>query len=311
MELRQLKYFVKAAETLNFSEAAKALYVTQSTLSQQVRQLEDEIGIQLFERSSHNVILTEAGQEMLPYAIEAIHSAASCVDRINDLKQMLTGTLKIGVTYTFIPILTETVDEFMKRYPAVRIDICCKPMEELMQMLQKREVDFVLAFKPTRRYPDINSYTLFYNRLSAIVRSGHHRLSAIVRSGHPIAERRSISLKDLSAYNLIMPARGLQSRNAFEAIPSRSDYEFSIRAELNEVNILLQLVSKSNLVSVLSEATIHNEPLLKAIPIDAPGSEMEGCVHVLKNTYRKRSAHEFIQMLNSSSAVSEYRTGSL
>ena len=270
MELRQLKYFVKAAETLNFSEAAKALYVTQSTLSQQVRQLEDEIGIQLFERSSHNVILTEAGQEMLPYAIEAIHSAASCVDRINDLKQMLTGTLKIGVTYTFIPILTETVDEFMKRYPAVRIDICCKSMEELMQMLEKREVDFVLAFKPTRRYPDINSYTLFYNRLSAIV-----------RSGHPIAERRSISLKDLSAYNLIMPARGLQSRNAFEAIPSRSDYEFSIRAELNEVNILLQLVRKSNLVSVLSEATIHNEPLLKAIPIDAPGSEMEGCVHVL------------------------------
>lgn len=300
MELRQLKYFVKAAETLNFSEAAKALYVTQSTLSQQVRQLEDEIGIQLFERSSHNVILTEAGQEMLPYAIEAIHSAASCVDRINDLKQMLTGTLKIGVTYTFIPILTETVDEFMKRYPAVRIDICCKSMEELMQMLEKREVDFVLAFKPTRRYPDINSYTLFYNRLSAIV-----------RSGHPIAERLSISLKDLSAYNLIMPARGLQSRNAFEAIPSRSDYEFSIRAELNEVNILLQLVRKSNLVSVLSEATIHNEPLLKAIPIDAPGSEMEGCVHVLKNTYRKRSAYEFIQMLNSSSAVSEYRTGSL
>ena len=84
---------------------------------------------------------------------------------------------------------------------------------------------------------------------------------------------------------------------------------------MNEVNILLQLVRKSNLVSVLSEATIHNEPLLKAIPIDAPGSEMEGCVHgcvhVLKNTYRKRSAYEFIQMLNSSSAVSEYRTVSL
>ena len=124
---------------MNFSEAAKAMYVTQSTLSQQIRQLEDEIGILLFERSSHNVILTEAGQEMLPYAIEAIHSAASCVDRINDLKQMLTGTLRIGVTYTFIPILTETVDEFMKCYPAVKMDICCKPMEELMQMLEEDE----------------------------------------------------------------------------------------------------------------------------------------------------------------------------
>ena len=188
----------------------------------------------------------------------------------------------------------------MKQYPSVKIDICCKPMEELMQLLEKREVDFVLAFKPTRRYPDINSYTLFYNKLSAIV-----------RTGHPVADRHSISLKDLAAYSLIMPAKGLQSRNAFDAIPSRADYEFSIRAELNEVNVLLQLVRKSNLVSVLSEATIHNEPFLKAIPIDAPGSEMEGCVHVLKNTYRKRSAQEFIRLLNSSSAISEFRSASL
>lgn len=296
MELRQLRYFAKTAETLNFSEAAKALFVTQSTLSQQIRQLEDELGIQLFERTSHTVALTEAGQELLPYAIETLHSATSCIDRINDLKNLLAGTLKIGVTYTFIPILTETVDAFMKKYPSVKIDVCCKSMEELMELLEKREVDFVLAFKPTRRYTHIKSYTLFYNRLSAIV-----------RAGHPVADRTSITLKDLSAYDLIMPSKGLQSRNAFDAIPSRPDYDFKIRAELNEVNILLELVRKSSLVSVLSEATIHNEPLLKAVHIDAPGSEMEGCVHVLKDTYRKRSAYEFIQMLNASDAVSEYR----
>ena len=66
MELRQLRYFVKAAETLNFSEAAKGLYITQSTLSQQIRQLETELDVQLFQRNSHEVTLTEAGAELLP-----------------------------------------------------------------------------------------------------------------------------------------------------------------------------------------------------------------------------------------------------
>ena len=66
MEFRQLKYFAKAAETLNFSEAAKALCVTQSTLSQQIKFLEQELGTQLFQRNSHAVFLTESGSELLP-----------------------------------------------------------------------------------------------------------------------------------------------------------------------------------------------------------------------------------------------------
>ena len=77
MELRQLRYFVKAAETLNFSEAAKGLYITQSTLSQQIRQLETELDVQLFQRNSHEVTLTEAGAELLPYAKETLYAAAT------------------------------------------------------------------------------------------------------------------------------------------------------------------------------------------------------------------------------------------
>ena len=75
MELRQLKYFVKIAELLNFSDASKALFVTQSTLSQQIKQLEQELGSQLFQRSSHRVGLTEAGSELLPLARATLHEA--------------------------------------------------------------------------------------------------------------------------------------------------------------------------------------------------------------------------------------------
>lgn len=72
MELRQLKYFLMVAKTLSFSEAAKRLNITQGTLSQQIKQLEDELGFQLFSRTSHSVALTEAGEELLPAAKQTV-----------------------------------------------------------------------------------------------------------------------------------------------------------------------------------------------------------------------------------------------
>ncbi|MCM1176973.1 MAG: LysR substrate-binding domain-containing protein [Bacteroides sp.] len=293
MELRQLRYFVTAARTLNFSEAAKSVYVTQSTLSQQIRQLETELGVQLFDRNSHEVVLTEAGEELLPYAVKTLESAETCVLHIHDIQNLLSGTLTIGVTYTFIPILTETVRGFMKEYPEVRLNICCKTMEELMVMLAKREVDFVLAFRPTCRYANIESHAIFDNRLAAIV-----------RADHPLAGKCAVSIGDIEPYGLILPSRGLQARNTLESLLSRYDgHSLKVKAELNEVNILLQLVRQGNMITILSEATIHNEPGLVALPFDVQGCEMEGCIHMLRNSYRKRSAKEFIRMLGESDAV--------
>lgn len=293
MELRQLKYFAKVAETLNFSEAAKALYITQSTLSQQVKQLEIEIGSQLFSRTSHNVSLTEAGIELLPLAQQTLDSARLCLERINDLNNLETGTLNIGVTYSFGPILNETLVSFMKKYPHIKLNIFYKPMAELMDLLRRREVDFALAFKPSETIEGIESHILFQNPLSAIV-----------REHHPLASYKKISLAELQHYDLALPAKGLQARNAFEHISSQN-YKFRIRVELNEVNILLTLLRNTQLVSILAEATIHNEARVKAIPLDIPDNIMAGCVHILSNTYRKRSMQEFIRLLSESIAVRE------
>lgn len=71
MELRQLRYFEKTSELLNFTEAAKALFISQSTLSQQIKQLESELGVLLFDRVGKRIVLTEAGSSFLPYARNA------------------------------------------------------------------------------------------------------------------------------------------------------------------------------------------------------------------------------------------------
>lgn len=292
MELRQLKYFVKAAETLNFSDAAKVLCVTQSTLSQQIRQLEQDMDTPLFLRNSHTVSLTEAGAELLPYARNALHAAAACADRLHDLRDLLAGTLNIGVTFTFSPILTETLLEFMKKYPAVRLSICYQPMAELMCKLMRREVDFVLAFKPSQYYEGVESHTLFDNHLAAIV-----------HEHHPLARLDVVEPADIVRYDMALPARGLQAREAFELLVARYRLHLNVRAELNEVNILLKLIRQSQLVTVLSEATISGEQGLCAVPLSLPDIGMQGCVHTLQGAYRKRSACEFIRLLSESNAV--------
>lgn len=291
MELRQLRYFAKAAETLNFSDAAKALNIAQSSLSQQIKQLEDELNVQLFLRNSHSIRLTEAGEEMLPFALRTIHDAETCADRIHDLQKLLTGTLNIGITYSFSPILTETVISFMKMYPHIKLNIIYKPMSELMELLAKRDLDFVLAFKPTKPVADVESHILFQNSLSAIV-----------SSTHPLASKDKVTLAELGKYELALPSKGLQARNAFDSLVTTYN-DFQIRIELNEVNILLKLIRQTHLVTVLAEDSIYNECDVKAIPLDVPDNEMIGCVHILKDTYHKHSMKEFIRLLSESLIV--------
>lgn len=294
MELRQLKYFVKTAETLNFSEAARQLFVTQSTLSQQIRQLEQELGVELFLRDSHSVRLTESGEHLLPGARRTLQEADSCFAQVSDLKQMLTGVLNIGITYSFAPVLAESVREFTRQYPGVKLNIVCRNMTEILDLLKRREVDFVLCFKPSVLDDDIESHTLFDTHLAVIV-----------GRGHPLADRTSLTPEDLRPYALALPAKETQARSIFDLCYPGATSALRVAVEINEVHVLLDLVRATRLVTVLSENVLYRTEALKAIPFDAPGTQMEGCVHTLKKTYRKRAVDEFIRILSQSDAVME------
>ena len=295
MELRQLYYFVKVAETLNFSEAARSLFVTQSTLSQQVKQLEEEFGTALFERDSHSVSLTENGSRLLPLAQRTLQDARDCINQIKDLQEMVSGELIVGVTYSFCPMLTETVKSFIDAYPGVKLRIVSKSSEELISMLRKREVDFVLAFKPNESYDDIESQILFDDRLSVIL-----------RNDHPLAGRSSLRMEDLQRQKIALPAKGLQARNALDRSIDIAGQNLNICIELNEINILLDIVQSSHVLTILSEATIyHHKDRLKAIPLEIPRNQMEGCIHVLRKAYRKRSAEAFVRLLRESNEIME------
>ena len=292
MELRQLKYFLRVAETLNFSVAARELFITQSTLSQQILNLEHELDQQLFERNSHEVLLTEAGQMLVPLARECLYDADTLLQRVQELKQLLTGELNIGVTFSFSSMIAETMADYLKKYPKVKLNVCYASMTELINKLLRHELDLVLAFKPTEQNAHIESHLLFDNRLAAIV-SDHHSL----------AGKKNVTLQEMEKYCLVLPAIGMQARNAFEQLIAGANYHPRVKAEVSYVSLLFKLVRQTNYVTILAESTIANEAGLRAIPIEAPSNHMQGCIHTLKNAYQKPSAREFIQMLNLSTAI--------
>lgn len=297
MELRQLRYFVKVAELLNFSEAARALCVTQSTLSQQIKQLETELSAQLFERTSHSVSLTEAGEGILPCAQRAIYEADMCSERIGDLSGMASGVLRLGVTYSFAPIVSQSLLDFMKLHPHVRLNIRYGSFDELIALLRKRDIDMALAFKTADSMLEgVQSHILFQNYLAAIV-----------NRYHALASRQVVTLSDLERYDMALPSKGMQARRVIDnTVAPRCS--LNVRMELNSVSLLLHLVENSNMVTVLAEATIQNSQSVKAVRLDIPDGELTGCIHTLANSYRKRSMIEFVKILTDSLAIRSRQT---
>lgn len=296
MELRQLKYFVKVAELLSFSKAAKELYITQSTLSQQIKQLEDELDMALFFRNNHKVTLTEAGETFLEGAKKTLAEADDNKAKIMDLALGHRGVLNIGVTYSFGSILTETVLAFKKEFPDVQLNICYRNVMELMELVSDGELDFALSFRSSEKYESVESHILFDNKLCIVV-----------REDHPLTRKNIVRLADLEDYEVILPSIGLQARNAFDTIIAERNLNLKVAIEANEVNTILNLLRKSNYITVLSETVVLEHSGLVTVEIDDAECSMEGCLHFCANRYRKRSTEEFIRLLSETKALRRSR----
>ncbi len=294
MELRQLNYFVKTAHTLNFSEAARQLYISQSTLSQQIGQLEDELKCKLFKRDSHKVSLTEYGERLLPMARKCMQDADACVIEVGNIKNLMTGTLNIGVTHSFSSLFWHTMKEFLYTYKGVKLNVYYTNTEKLVNMLLKRDIDFALAFKSENNYEEFESYPLFQDTLCAIVPKKHE-----------LASKKKVHLKDLETYPIAMPTKGVQGRRWIDReLRNNPDIHLRTRIELNDAKFLLDLVEQGEkLVTILAGTTIANHKNLVAIPLDIKDNILQGCVHVMKDRYRKHSASEFVRMLRESPYV--------
>lgn len=149
MDLKQLRYFMAIVEERQITAAARRLHMAQPPLSNQMKMLEDEIGLQLFRRGPHHIELTEAGELLAARAAQLLDMAAMTKRELQDLKQGLCGTLAIGtVSSSGNLLMHEGMQAFRAKFPRVHFEIHDGNTYQLIDMLEKRLIEIAIVRTP-------------------------------------------------------------------------------------------------------------------------------------------------------------------
>jgi LysR family hydrogen peroxide-inducible transcriptional activator len=197
MNLRALQYFVKLAEIRHFSKAAIACFVSQPTLSTQIKKLEDELGVQLVERSPKNIMLTPVGTEIA----ERARLVLSDIDQIKAVARRAgdptDGRLRLGLFPTLAPyLLPHVVPVIRKRYPNLSLQLTEEKTDHILKMLQQGELDAALLALPVSA--DEMEVEILFNEPFVMALPGNH----------PLAEKSQIDLEDLNGSELLLLDEG-------------------------------------------------------------------------------------------------------
>lgn len=178
MNLQDLKYLVAVAEQRHFGRAAEACYVSQPTLSSQIKKLEDELGVILLERTNKRVDLTPVGARILAHAQASLAEAAQMEEVARAARDPLVGPLKLGVIPTLAPYLMPLILKPLKHaYPGLTIELWEDQTRALIEGLRDHRLDAALLATPPES-PEITEIALFEEPLLAALPFGHRRASA-------------------------------------------------------------------------------------------------------------------------------------
>lgn len=199
MEFRVLKYFLMVAREENITKAAALLHLTQPTLSRQLMQLEEELGVKLFHRSKHSIILTEDGMLLKRRAQEIISLSDKTVQELSHKEDVLSGEIAIGCGETKnLLFLSEQIRKFRQKYPLVQFSIHSAIADDIKERIEKGILDIGLLMEPV----DVGKYEF-------IRMPQKEKWGILVRKDSELAAKESINPKDLTNVPLIMVKREL------------------------------------------------------------------------------------------------------
>ncbi|NMF65659.1 LysR family transcriptional regulator [Brasilonema octagenarum UFV-E1] len=248
MELRHLRYFVAVAEELHFGRAAERLHMTQQPLSQQIRQLEDELGVLLFERTKRRVQLTEPGKAFLVEARHILLKATEAVEIVRQVAQGESGRLKVGFSgFATYSVLPKALRIFRERFPRVELELEEMTTSAQVQALQEQQIHLGLMIPPT---PDASL------TLEPILKEP---LVVILPETHPLATQPELALPMLANESFILVSRQLEPGYYDQCISLFQQAGFSPKVvqKASQKQTILGLVSAGMGVS-LAPASIRN-----------------------------------------------------
>lgn len=197
MEIRVLRYFLAVVREESITKAAEVLHITQPTLSRQLAQMEEEIGVKLFDRGSRKIQLTNEGILLRRRAEEILQLVDKTEKELVEQEKQVEGKISIGCGETAsMQILPELIDSFRQKYPRVTFDIFTATADLVKEQMDKGLLDIGLLLEPI----DMEKYDFI--RLNV-----REKWVVLMRPDDPLSEKESVNAKDLSTLPLILPRR--------------------------------------------------------------------------------------------------------
>ncbi|GHC44019.1 transcriptional regulator CynR [Streptomyces cinnamoneus] len=285
LELRHLRYLLAVAEHGNFTRAAEDLHISQPTLSQQIKQLERTLGVQLLDRTGRTVRLTDAGAVYTDHARRALRDLAAAERAVHDVQDLSHGHLRLGVTPTFTAYLVGPLTaELHARHPGIGLTLAELTQDRIEAALLADDLDLGIAFAGPHP-PGIAATSLFTESLSLV--TGTHPTRT---PPEPLPAR---ALKDRQ---LALLSSDFATRGHIDAYFSGQRVAPRIAVEANSIQALTEIVRRTPLATVLPDAITHDHPHLTPVPLDPPLPTRTVALLRREGSYRSAAAQAFTRL---------------
>ncbi len=259
MELRHVRYFDAVAETLNFTRAAQRLHVTQSTLSHQIRQMEDELGVSLFDRAGKRVRMTEAGELLRSYMAPALAQIDRGLQAVREPAGAITGRIRVGTTPSFnTRMIPRCVSRFMAQHPDHEVAVEELTATAIAEGVAGDTLDLAVSYRPEA---DAN---LWFEPLYT------EEMRLVVAPSHPLARRRRVRMAELHQVRMVMLPLGFATRKLIDECLEAAGARVVVVAQLNSIAPMLELVRQTGLAGIVTETAVAPSADLRVIPLEDP-----------------------------------------
>lgn len=282
MHYSKLRAFHAVATHGGFSKAAEHLLLTQPTLSDQVRKLEQDFDVLLFNRSSRVVSLTETGRQLLSITSRMFECETEALEFLTETGDLLSGTLTISADAPFH--ILKVVSAFRERFSGIDVVIKIGNSEEVSRQLLEFETDIGVV----SRVPDDERIKVLDLREDPLV--------AVIAKDHPWAKKRKLSLAELGGHPLVLRERGSITRRLIEDALARQDVQPGAIMEIEGRESIREAVALGNGVGFVSKAEFGHDGRLKMLAIAGEELMMHEFMICLDNRSRLRLVAAFWAM---------------
>ena len=284
MDLRQLRYFLAVAGTQHMTRASEQLHVTQSTLSHQIRQMEQALGMPLFDRIGRGIRLTEAGEMFRGFAQRALMELESGVNALAELDSVLRGQLRVGVIHTInSSLVPPVISRFVAEHSGVMVTVDEMSGIDIEEGIVSGLLDLGIGFAPATS-ADIVAERLF-----------DEKIVLIVPRDAATAGRGTMRASELAGVKLALMSPRFMTRRLIDAAYGQY-IAGNVTLEMNSIESLLATVRCGGVSTILNERALLHEGDLVKIAITHPGTVRTAALLWHRERYRSAAARRFAEM---------------